>query len=65
MVSLARQAGVSRFSATKVVQELTETGCQQNLSVIKLQKNMTRSIGIHLSLEEEVFLLALRIECPS
>jgi hypothetical protein len=55
---------MSCYYATKIVLELTET-VLQNPSVTKLQKNVTRGVGINRSLEEEVFLLALRIECPS
>jgi hypothetical protein len=47
-----------------VVDELTETGQLENPCVTKHTKNVTRGISLDFTLEEEVFLLALRIECP-
>jgi hypothetical protein len=65
IISLSRHAGVSRGYATKVVDELTVTGQLKNPSVTKKDKNIARGVGLDFTLEEEVFLLALRIECPS
>jgi transposase len=62
---LSRHAGVSQGYANKIVQELTTTGGLKNPCATKMGKNVARGVGLDLSLEEEVFLLALRIECPS
>jgi hypothetical protein len=64
MVSLASKADVSPYYTRKVVKELTVTGCLRNPCSTKGDKNITRGVGLHFTLEEEVFLLALRIECP-
>jgi hypothetical protein len=63
-VSLASKASVSPYYARKMVNELTVTGCLCNPCSTKLHKNVTRGIGLDFTLEEEVFLLALRIKCP-
>ena len=65
MASLAKHARVNRKYATKVINELTVTGYLINPSATKGNKNQARGCGLGLTLEEEVFLLALRIECPS
>ena len=65
MNSLAKHAGVSHYYATKVIGELTITGHLQNLCATKANKTIARGVGLNFTLEEEVFLLALRIECPS
>jgi hypothetical protein len=65
MVSFASKAGVSSYYARKVVNELTVTGCLLcNPCSTKLHKNITCCVSLDFTLEEEVFLLALRIECP-
>jgi hypothetical protein len=64
MVSLASKTGVSPCYARKVVKELTVTGCLRNPCSTKSDNNVTRGISLDFTLEEEVFLLALRIKCP-
>jgi hypothetical protein len=64
MSSLARCAGVTEKWARKVVDELTKTGQLENPCVTKRAKNVTRCVGLNFTLEEEVFFLALQIECP-
>jgi hypothetical protein len=61
---LGRESSVSASYARRVVQELTTTGCLQNLCVTKLEKNVTHGVGLDFTVKEEVFLLALRIDCP-
>jgi hypothetical protein len=64
MRSLAREVLVDDKFAKKVINELTATGHLQNPSITKLSKNVRRGVGLNFTLEEEVFLLSLRIECP-
>ena len=64
MSSLARRAGVTDKFARKVVDELTESGELESPCVTKFNKNVDRGVGLDFTLEEEVFLLALRIKCP-
>ncbi len=64
ILEIARKSNVSHFYAKKVVDELTTTGCLRNPCVTKLDKNVTRGIGLDFTVEQEVFLLALRIDCP-
>jgi hypothetical protein len=64
MVSLARKAGVSPRYVRKVLEELTVTGCLWNPCATQLQKKVNHDVDLNFTLEEELFLLALRIECP-
>jgi hypothetical protein len=64
MSSLARRAGVTDKWARKVIDELTETGQLENPGVTKHAKKVARGVGLDFTLEEENFLLSLRIECP-
>ncbi len=64
MSSLARCAGVTDKWAKKVIEELTKTGQLENPGVRKYTKNVARGVGLDLTVEEENFLLSLRIECP-
>ena len=63
MSSLVRRAGVTDKWARKVVDELTKSGQLKNPCVTKHNKNVARGVGLDFTLEEEVFLLALWIEC--
>jgi hypothetical protein len=65
MRGLARHVRVSNKYATRVIHELTVKGHLQNPAVTKLNKNVVRGVGLDLTPEEEIFLLSLRIECPS
>ena len=65
IIGLSKQANMSRKYARKVIEELTVTGQLKNPCVTKKEKNIARGVGLDFTLEEEVFLLALRIECPS
>ena len=63
MSSLARRAGVTDKWAKKVIEELTKTGQLENPGVRKDAKNVARGVGLDFTVEEENFLLSLRIEC--
>jgi hypothetical protein len=39
-------------------------GCLRNPCVTKLEKSVSRGVGLDFSVEEKVFLLAPRIDCP-
>jgi hypothetical protein len=64
MRELARQSKVSPGYARKVVNELSTTGQLRNPCVTKLEKRVARGVALDFTIEEEVFLLALRIDCP-
>jgi hypothetical protein len=65
MLSLAsRRVSVTGKWAKKVIDELTATGQLESPDVTKHTENVPCSIGLAFTLEEEVFLLALRIVCP-
>ena len=64
MSSLARHAGVSDKWAKKVIDELIETGQLENPNITKHDKKVPCGVGLDFTLEEENFLLSLRIECP-
>jgi hypothetical protein len=63
MQELAHKSNVSAYYVKKVVHKLTTTGCLRNPCVTKLEKSVSRGVGLDFSVEEEVFLLALRINC--
>jgi hypothetical protein len=62
--SLSKHASVSPKYATKVIEELTITGHLKNPCATKTDKNIARGVDLNFTLEEEVFLLTIRIECP-
>jgi hypothetical protein len=64
MHELGRESNVSASYAKKVIDELTTMGCLRNPCITRLDKNVTHGIGLDFTIEEEVFLLALRMDCP-
>ena len=63
--AVARMAQVSRYYAGQVIEELLETGTLLDPEIIKKARLADRPQIYHLSIEEEMFLLALRTEQPS
>jgi hypothetical protein len=63
MLSLARWVGVTNKWAEKVIDELTATSQLENPDIAKHTQNVSHGVSLDFTLEEEVFLLALQIEC--
>jgi hypothetical protein len=61
---VAAKARVSPSFAERVIRELTENGHVLDPESMKLSWNKARGVVASLSTEEEIFLLALRLEAP-
>ena len=63
--AVAKKAKVDRAYASKVIDELVLTGTLIDPDTIKQQRLAERVPAFHLSIEEEIFLLSLRVENPA
>jgi hypothetical protein len=63
-LELARESNVGWRYATKVISEIHLHDDIINPAEIRLGKNVQRGVGQHLTPEEDMFLLSLRVEMP-